>query len=91
MDQPVTDNTARRRFELEIDGMTVFASYRREPGELHIPYVEAPVPLRGTGAADRLMHGIMRIARDEGRRVVPICGYAALWMRRHGEYRDLLA
>ncbi|WP_029010565.1 GNAT family N-acetyltransferase [Azospirillum halopraeferens] len=90
MDDPVKDNPDRRRFELEIDGMTVFASYRRDGDELHIPYVEAPPPLRGTGAADRLMHGVMRIARAEGRRVVPICGYAAAWMRRHREYRDLL-
>ncbi|HYD66318.1 GNAT family N-acetyltransferase [Azospirillum sp.] len=47
--------------------------------------------MRGTGAAGRLMQGIMERARAEGLRVVPICSYASLWMRRHREHHDLLA
>lgn len=90
MADTIIDNTARSRFELDIDGRTVFANYRRAGTTVTIPYVEAPPSLRGTGAADRLMRGIMAIARAEGLRVVPICGYAANWMRRHEEYRDLL-
>jgi hypothetical protein len=53
--------------------------------------VEAPRPLRGTGAADRLMHGIVAAARAEGRKLAPLCGYASAWLRRKKEYRDVLA
>lgn len=85
----ITDNTARSRYEYDVDGRIVFASYRRDGDTVYIPHVEAPPSLRGTGAADRLMRAIMETARRDGLRVVPICGYAAAWMRRHGEYADV--
>jgi uncharacterized protein len=88
---PVRDNRARSRYELDVGGQIVFADYRREGSTLYLPYVEAPRPLRGTGAAGRLMQGVMEIARAEGLKVVPICSYASAWTRRHKEYRDLLA
>lgn len=90
MNTPVTDNPAKSRFELDVNGLTVFATYRRDGSTLYIPYVEAPPSLRGTGAAGRLMEGVMAAARAEGLTVVPICGYAANWIRRHREHHDLL-
>ncbi|WP_448207062.1 GNAT family N-acetyltransferase [Azospirillum sp. sgz302134] len=90
MSTPVKDNPAKGRFELDVNGQTVFANYRRNGSTLYIPYVEAPPSLRGTGAAGRLMEGVMRIARAEKLTVVPICGYAANWIHRHREHHDLL-
>lgn len=87
----VRDNASRHRYELEIDGQVVFCTYRRDGQTLVIPHVEAPPALRGTGAAGRLMTGVMQIARAENLKVVPVCGYAAAWLRRHGEWRDLVA
>jgi predicted GNAT family acetyltransferase len=87
----VRDNQERSRFELEEGGAVAFANYRREGGKLVIRYVEAPPVLRGTGAAGRLMQGVMEIARAEGASVVPLCSYAAIWIRRHKEWHGLLA
>ena len=87
----VTDNPTRSRYELDVDGQIVFANYLRQGSTLVITHVEAPRPLRGTGAAGRLMQGVMEIARRNGWRIVPVCGYAAVWIRRHKEHRDLLA
>jgi uncharacterized protein len=87
----VSDNRERSRFELNEAGQIVFANYRRQNTTLLIPYVEAPPALRGTGASGRLMEGIMRIARAEGLKIVPLCGFASAWMRRHKQHRDLLA
>ena len=91
MSDTVSDNPERQRFELDIGGEIVFADYRRQPDTLVIRYVEAPPALRGTGASDRLMHGIMAIAEAEQRKVVPLCGYASAWIRRHKRYLHLLA
>ncbi len=87
----VTDNAAQGRFELEEQGKVAYARYRREDGLLTISYVEAPPSLRGTGTAGRLMQGVMERAREEGVKVLPMCSYAALWVRRHPEHHDLLA
>jgi predicted GNAT family acetyltransferase len=89
-EDPVRDDAARGRYELEVDGRVVFADHRRDGATDYILHVEAPVPLRGTGAAGRLMRGIMERARAEGLRVVPLCGYARSWIRRHKEYADLM-
>jgi len=90
MSHNVVDNIQRSRFELTEDGLTAFADYRREPGRLIIPHVEAPIPLRGTGAAGRLMAGVLDIARERGVKVAPHCPYAAAFIRRNPQYQDLL-
>ena len=90
MPDQVVDNAAERRFELHVDGQVAFADYRREGGRLVIPYVEAPPALRGTGAAGRLMEGVLACARSEGLKVTPLCSYAAAYMRRHKQHHDLL-
>jgi predicted GNAT family acetyltransferase len=87
----VTNNASAQRYELDVDGQTVFALYRRTGTTVAIRHVEAPVALRGTGAASRLMQGIMDTARAEGLRITPLCSYAAFWLQRHPEYHDLLA
>ena len=91
MTETVTENPELRRLEMKVDGEVVFATYLRDGDRLVIPHVEAPPALRGKGAADRFMHGLMAFARAEGMRIVPHCGYARAWMRRHAAYRDLIA
>ena len=90
MDDALKDNKAQSRFEMEIDGQLVFADYRLRDGSLVLPHVEAAPALRGKGAASRLMAAVMERARDERWRVVPLCGYARAWLRRHQGYQDLL-
>lgn len=91
MTDTVTDNTARGRFELALNGHIAFADYTLRDGVLHIPHVEAPPALRGTGAAGQLMQGVVRIARERGLKIRPICSYAAAWLQKHSETHDLLA
>lgn len=91
MDEAFEKNTVRRRFELTVGEAVVYATFREAADTLYIDYVEAPPELRGTGAAGRLMEHIAATARHEGRKIVPICGYAASWLQRHREHADLLA
>lgn len=90
MSNAIRDNAERHRFELDRDGQVAFADYERQGSSLVIRHVEAPVALRGTGAAGELMKGVAEIARSEGRSITPLCSYAASWLRRHEEYHDLL-
>lgn len=85
------DNPELGRFELDEQGHTAYADYRRTADQLIIDYVESPPPLRGAGTSGRLMTAIAEEARLEGLKIVPICGYAAAWLRRSKDYRDLLA
>lgn len=87
----VVDNQTRSRFELVEQGLTAFANYHRNGGELIVSHVEAPPALRGKGTAARLMDGIVTIARAKELKVVPLCSYATLWFRRHPDRGDVLA
>lgn len=91
MAERITDNTDKSRFELVEQGHTSYADYKIDSGVLSIRYVFAPEELRGTGSAGRLMQGITDIARSKSLRIVPICGYAASWLRKHKEHHDLMA
>jgi predicted GNAT family acetyltransferase len=81
----VKDNAPLSRFEMEEAGQVVFADYRRVGNRLFIDHVEAPLALRGTGAAGRFMEGMVAAARAEGATLVPICSYAARWLQQHPE------
>jgi predicted GNAT family acetyltransferase len=87
---PFRDNREASRFELDVDGHTAFADYRRQGGRLLIDHVETPVALRGGGVAAKVMEGVAAAARAEGAKVTPICSYAVAWFQRFPEQRDLL-
>lgn len=77
------DNESASRFELSVDNEVAYATYKLEGKTLYINYVEAPEALRGTGAAGRLMEQIVALAKAHHYTIMPICGYAASWLRRH--------
>jgi len=76
---------------MEEAGLVAFANYQRRGSILVIPHVEAPPALRGTGAAGRLMAGLLALVRERGEKIVPTCSYAAAYMRQHKDQQDLLA
>ena len=85
------NNREQSRYEMDEAGATSFADYRLQGERMYIDYVFAPPQLRGTGAAGRLMAALAAEARDKRLKITPICGYAAAWLRRSHEFRDLVA
>lgn len=83
MTDAFSHNPAKSRYELDVDGLLAFADYQRSGHRLVIPHVEADPALRGGGAAGRLMAKVAETARSEGMKIVPLCGYAAAWLKRN--------
>lgn len=79
------------RYEMDEDGHTAYADYRKTGDRLYIDYVFSPLPLRGSGASGRLMAALSADAKAQGLKITPICGYAAAWLRRSPEFRGLVA
>ena len=84
------DNTEAHRFELEENGFMAWADYRVRDGVYVLPHVEADPPLRGTGAAGRLMQQIVEHARANQLVLAPRCSYARIWFQRHPDTEDVL-
>ena len=87
----VQDNTARSRFELEVDGHVAFSNYKREDGVLTVLHTEVPKELGGRGIGSALARGLLDTARAQGLKVRPICPFVKAYMEKHPEYADLLA
>ena len=85
------NDTARSRYEMDEQGLTSYADYRLDGERLYIDYVLSPPPLRGAGAAGRLMSAIAQEARARKLKITPICAYAAAWLHRSKENRDLVS
>jgi predicted GNAT family acetyltransferase len=87
----VIDNRARHRFELEVDGETAFAEYRREGTNIVFAHTIVPEALAGRGIGSRLVHDALEEVRGEGLKVVPLCPFVDAYIGKHPETQDLLA
>ena len=85
------NNAEAARYEMDEQGQTSWADYRLQGERLYIDHAESPPALRGTGAAGRLMKALAQDARNRGLKITPICGYAAAWLRRSPEFKDLVS
>lgn len=85
----VRDNKAERRFELDTEGGTAFANYRRTPAAVIITYIETPRALRGRGIASELVKGALDLIRADGHKVIAGCGFVVDYLGKHPEYADL--
>ncbi len=86
---PVRDNKALGRFELDVDGAVAFANYRLAPGRVIIIHTETPRALRGRGIASQLVQGALQLIRADGLKVVAGCGFVVDYLRKHPEFEDL--
>ena len=90
-DFAVTEDVDGGRFLLHRRGDVVgFAEYHQQDDTVVIPHVETLIQHRGQGYGARLMDGLLDIVRADGRRVVPLCGFAAGHIRDNPKFGDLL-
>ncbi len=88
----VTDKPEANRFEMTNDGELVgFADYRQRGTTIVMPHVETLVQHRGQGYGARLMDGLLEIIRADGRRIEPLCPFAAGHIDNDPALHDLLA
>jgi predicted GNAT family acetyltransferase len=87
----VHDNPVRHRFELDIDGVTAFAEYKREPGKITFIHTVVPEQLGGRGVGTALVVGALAQVRASGEKVIPQCPFFHAYMKKHPETQDLLA
>ncbi|MEM9279820.1 MAG: GNAT family N-acetyltransferase [Pseudomonadota bacterium] len=59
-------------------------------GLMIIDHTEVPKSLSGLGLGVRLVECGVAYARETGRKIVPLCPYAAHQFRKHSEWHDVL-
>ncbi|MFH8384708.1 GNAT family N-acetyltransferase [Kitasatospora sp. NPDC018058] len=91
MEQSVTDNTEKSRFEIHDAGeLAGFAEYHRSEGEIAFIHTEIDPRFEGRGLGGRLARAALDTARDQHLAVLPYCPFIRGWITKHPEYTDLV-
>ena len=88
----VRDNPERTRFEVVVDeAVAGFAQYRVDGDRLVVLHTEVDRAYRGQGLAQLLAEETLRVLRDSGRTIVPVCPFFGRYLTDHPEHADLVA
>jgi predicted GNAT family acetyltransferase len=86
----VTDNAARRRYEMVIDGVTAYVTYAQHGARLTLVHTEVPKSLGGRGIGSALATAVLEDVRSRGLRVAVECEFLEAFIKRHPEFADLV-
>ncbi len=90
-DIPLVNNEHIHHFELEINGQQAFIDYKRKDNKIYLIHTEVPETLRGTGAAEAIVNKAFHFIKEHQLKLVPLCSYVQVYLKRHPEWKRLLA
>lgn len=85
----IDNNELERRFEVSINGLLSKLDYIQDKNTFVITHVGVHPDLRGQGLAGKLTQTGLEFAKARSLRVIPMCSYAAAYIRRHPQYAEL--
>jgi predicted GNAT family acetyltransferase len=86
----VRHNEGNQTFEVWIDGHLSKLDYLQEEKNFVITHVGVFPEHRGQGVAGKIVEAGLQYARENQLRVIPMCSYAAAYIRRNPQHRELL-
>ena len=85
----ITQNETNDTFETWIDGYLCKLDYIQDGKNFVITHVGVHPELRGQGVAGKIVEAGLQYAKQNSLRVVPMCSYAAAYIRRNPQYLEL--
>ena len=87
----VTDNEAKSRFELGVEGGLAVAMYERPGQTITFTHTVVPRQAQGHGVGQRLAAAALDSVLEQHLTVVPQCKFIAAFIEQHPEYQSLVA
>lgn len=79
------------RYVLEIGGQALgFAGYQDDGQRQVFTHTEVDQSLSGQGMGSKLVRESLDDARQRGKRVVPVCGFVADYVKKHHDWDDII-
>lgn len=85
----ITHNEADHTFEVWIEGYRSKLDYIRDGNNFVIAHVGVYPEFRGQGIAGKIVETALQYAKQNSLRVIPMCSYAAAYIRRNPQYMEL--
>lgn len=86
----VFHHEGQNRFEIAVDGQLAVVEYMNRADKIVFTHTEVPKGLEGRGLGSALAQTALDWARQQQKKVLPLCPYIAAYIRRHPVYRDLV-
>jgi len=90
MADEVTNDAARKRYELQAEGGIAVAYYELRGDAVAFVHTVVPERLQGRGLASILIKAALADVRKRGLKVIAECPFVAHYIERHPEEQDLL-
>ncbi len=84
------DNTARQRFEMDVDGNTAIIEYKRYPGKIALLHTEVPAQLEGKGAATAIIEKALAYIEENNLKLIPLCPLVVAYIKRHPDWKRIV-
>jgi len=90
MTRAIEHKEDQQRFEWTEDGTLCVLDYELRGDVMTITHTGVPQAVGGRGiAADLTLHAL-NTALERGWKVRPVCSYAAVYIKRHPQFQDLV-
>jgi len=92
-DYPFKNNERSRRYELDLGDDTALIDYfKTDDGSIiALTHTEVPYQYENQGIGSQLVEKSLNDIQAQGCKVIPSCGFVAAYIRRHPQWKDLVA
>lgn len=85
-------NDERKRFELEAEGHIAFIEFLIDKDHvMYLTHTEVPKALEGKGVGKNIVEQTLNYLKDNNFKLAPLCPFVAAYLKRHPEWKDILA
>jgi predicted GNAT family acetyltransferase len=90
-DIELINNEAIHNFELFVNGHRAFIDYKTKDNKIYLIHTEVPAELKGLGVAEALVEKTFNYIEQHQLKMVPLCSYIQIYLKRHPEWNRLVA
>lgn len=92
-DYRFSDNKDKKRYELDLeDGQVAFIEYINMPKDVIIfTHTDVPYEHENQGIGSQIAAKALEDVQKRDMKVIPQCGFIATYIRRHPEWRKIVA
>jgi len=88
---PLVNNEMSRQFEMVVDGLKAKIEYEQQKERTFLTHTEVPAALEGHGVGSAIVEKTLQYIEEHNYKLVPYCAFVKAYIKRHPEWKKLLA
>ena len=86
----LTDNTASKRFQIEVDGHLAIVEYILAEDRIFLTHTEVPAALGRRGIGSALVKSVLEEVEKRNLTLIPLCPFVASYIKKYPEWKKLV-